>query len=112
MVAEALIQRVYREALGGYLGKNLEDLLREVLSYPEVPARLRRPDLSRPLEPLVKIVFMKDELTFGYFSTVTTLGTAQDVALQELRIECFFPVDRETEIAALRLQGEDSRLPS
>lgn len=111
-VAEALIQRVYREALGGYLGRHLEELLREVLSYPEVPARLRRPDLSRALEPLVKIVFVKDDLNFGYFSTVTTLGTAQDVALQELRIECFFPVDRETESAALRLRGEEGGLPS
>jgi transcriptional regulator with XRE-family HTH domain len=110
-VAEALVQRVYREALNGYLGKHLEELLREVLSYPEVPARLRRPDLSRPLAPLVEIVFVKDGLTFRYFSTVTTLGTAQDVALQELRIECFFPVDRDTESAALRLRGEESGLP-
>jgi transcriptional regulator with XRE-family HTH domain len=102
-VAEALIQRVHREALGGVLGGRLEALLGEVLAYPEVPARLRRPDPSRPPAPLVEIVFAKDERIFSYFSTVTTLGTAQDVALQELRIECFFPADRETEIAAERL---------
>ncbi len=27
------------------------------------------------------------------FSTLTTLGIPQDVTLQEMRIECFFPVD-------------------
>jgi hypothetical protein len=27
---------------------------------------------------------------------VTTLGTPQDVTLQELRIECFHPMDDET----------------
>ncbi|MFB9446956.1 hypothetical protein [Dactylosporangium vinaceum] len=40
--------------------------------------------------------YRRDERRFGYFSTVTTLGTAQDITLQELRIECFFPADAET----------------
>jgi hypothetical protein len=30
------------------------------------------------------------------FSTITTFGTPQDVTLQELRIECFFPADEAT----------------
>jgi transcriptional regulator with XRE-family HTH domain len=105
-VAEALIQRVHREALGGLLDESLEALLREVFAYPEVPSRLRRPDLGRAIEPLVKVHFARDGRSFGYFSTVTTLGTAQDVSLQELRIECFFPADRETEAAAARLRKE------
>jgi hypothetical protein len=28
---------------------------------------------------------------------VTTLGTPQDITLQELRIECFYPLDTATE---------------
>jgi hypothetical protein len=32
-----------------------------------------------------------------FFSTVTTLGTPQDITLQEIRIECFFPGDPSTE---------------
>jgi hypothetical protein len=31
------------------------------------------------------------------FSTVTTLGTPLDVTLQEIRIECFFPANEDTE---------------
>jgi len=31
---------------------------------------------------------------------VTTLGTPQDITVQEIRIECFFPADAETERAA------------
>jgi hypothetical protein len=27
------------------------------------------------------------------FTTIATLGTPQDVTLQEVRIECFFPAD-------------------
>jgi hypothetical protein len=30
------------------------------------------------------------------FSTITTLGIPQDVTLQEMRIECFFPADEAT----------------
>jgi hypothetical protein len=30
------------------------------------------------------------------FSTLTTLGIPQDVTLEELRIECFFPADEAT----------------
>ncbi|MGC4086597.1 MAG: hypothetical protein QM756_01630 [Polyangiaceae bacterium] len=35
---------------------------------------------------------------------MTTLGTAQDVTLQELRIECFFPADDDTKRYARELR--------
>ncbi|MBV8885413.1 MAG: hypothetical protein JO235_15660 [Chroococcidiopsidaceae cyanobacterium CP_BM_RX_35] len=34
----------------------------------------------------------------NYFSMVTTVGTPQTIAAQELRIECMFPADEATEI--------------
>jgi hypothetical protein len=37
--------------------------------------------------------FRKDDFDASYFSIVSTLGTPQDVTLQEIRIECFFPAD-------------------
>ena len=39
------------------------------------------------------------------FSTIMTLGTAQDVTLQELRIECFFPMDADTDQNVRALMG-------
>jgi hypothetical protein len=30
------------------------------------------------------------------FTTIATLGTPQDVTLQEIRIECFFPSDAQS----------------
>jgi hypothetical protein len=38
-----------------------------------------------------------DDPDLTFFSTVTTLGAPRDIALQELRIECFFPADDATE---------------
>jgi hypothetical protein len=52
----------------------------------------------------VPLVFQKGDVSVRYFSAVTTLGTPQDVTLQELRVECFFPADRETEEQAARLR--------
>jgi hypothetical protein len=46
---------------------------------------------------------------FNFFSAVTTLGTAQDITIQELRIESFFPADEPTRGAATRIAtGEGS----
>ena len=41
--------------------------------------------------------------TFNFFSAVTVLGTPQDITLQELRVECFFPVDEATDAATRTL---------
>ena len=54
------------------------------------------------------MTFRKDGRSFRYFSAVTTLGTPQDVTLQEIRIEAFFPADETTERHAYDLVGDAS----
>jgi hypothetical protein len=98
-VAEALVRRVRREALGGVTDLRAEAMLAEVLQYPDVPQPPRVPD-EAPLLPIVPVHFARDGRALAYFSTVTTLGTAQDITLQELRIECFHPADDATRRAA------------
>jgi transcriptional regulator with XRE-family HTH domain len=96
-VAEGLVQRVHREALGGVPDEATSRLLAEVLEYAGVPKRWRVPDLLAPYpRPYLAIQFRKGDLAMDYFSTVTTLGTPLDVALQEIRIECFFPASEAT----------------
>jgi hypothetical protein len=111
--AEALIGRVYREAVGGVPDEKLADLLSEVLSYPDVQAGWRQPDMGASLLPVVPIRFAKDGLVFNFFSAVTTLGTPQDVTLQEVRIESFFPLDSTTRRHAeeLAARAEPPSLP-
>jgi hypothetical protein len=95
-VAEALVRRARREAIGGVLDERAQRILDEVLDYPGVPSHLRVVDVTAPVLPIVPIRYERDGRRFDYFSTVTTLGTPQDVTLQELRIECFFPMNDET----------------
>jgi len=102
-VAASLIGRAHRETVGGAPDPEVVALIDEVLAYPDVPAGLRRPPLATAALPVIPVGFDKDGMGFRYFSTVTTLGTPLDVTAQELRIECFYPVDRETERNAAEL---------
>jgi transcriptional regulator with XRE-family HTH domain len=105
-VAPALVQRLHREAIGGVLDENARTLLAEILGYPGVPGSWRTLDASLALLPVLPVSFRHGELRFDFFSAVTVLGTPQDVTLQELRIESFFPVDAATAAAARRLADD------
>jgi transcriptional regulator with XRE-family HTH domain len=94
--AEALIQRVHREAVGGVPDAETLALRDEALAQPGVPPEWRLPDPARAPLPVVPVAFAKDGLALSYFSMVTTLGTPQDALLQEIRIESFFPADDVT----------------
>jgi len=49
-----------------------------------------------PLPPVLPVVVHAGRFRASLFSTLTTLGNPQDVMLQELRIECFYPADDAT----------------
>jgi transcriptional regulator with XRE-family HTH domain len=104
-VAQALVRRVHREALGATRDDAGRALLAEVLDYPGVPARWRTADLGAPIVPVVPVSFRHGEQRFHFFSAVTVLGTPQDITVQELRVESFFPLDDATASAARRLLG-------
>ena len=46
--------------------------------------------------PVLPMHFQKGKTRLRLFTTIATLGTPQDITLQELRIESFFPMDDET----------------
>ena len=46
-----------------------------------------------PLPPVLTLDVEKDGVAVRLFSTITTLGEPQDIALHDIRIECFFPAD-------------------
>ena len=104
-IAEALIQRVHREAVGGFPDAETVALLEQALGYPGVPTEWRTPDFRTPPLPVVPVDWEKDGLALSYFSTVTTLGTPQDAMLQEIRIESFFPADEPTAAHAWTAPG-------
>ncbi len=102
-VAEMLIRRVHREAVGGVIDEKQTRLIEEVLQYPGVPAHLRSPAFETPQMPVIPVSFRKAGKSFNFFSALTTVGTPQDITLQEIRIESFFPLDKPTEVLAKRM---------
>lgn len=96
VVAARIIQRVHHEAAGNPSDETLKRFLDELLSYPNVPSRWRMLDLDDAPLPFLTINYRWKNSTIRLFSTLTTLGTPLDVALQELRIESFFPADEAT----------------
>lgn len=89
---EALIVRVHREAVGGIPDPKTQALLDEILET--APPAWRTPNFATTPSPVVPVHFKKDDLDVSYFSLVTTIGTPQDVTLQETRVELFFPTER------------------
>lgn len=97
VVARAIVGRAVRELRAEH-DRGLARVLDEVLSYPGVPGDLGEPRLDAP-PLLVPTRFALPEGELAFVSTITTLGTAVDVTLQELRIESFFAIDETTERA-------------
>jgi transcriptional regulator with XRE-family HTH domain len=70
-------------------------LLDRLLAYEGVRPLLKtQPEAASA--PVLPMHFRKGDVSLKLFTTIATLGTPQDILLQELRIECFFPMDRAT----------------
>jgi hypothetical protein len=77
-----------------------------------MPQKWERADPRAPAAPVLTMRLRRGDLSLTFFSALTTLATPRDVMLEQLRIECFYPADRATELAARRLADEASNSAS
>jgi hypothetical protein len=103
-LAKTLLQRVQREAVGHVVDQKTKDLVADLLAYPDVQSDWKAPEMPLPMIP---ISFARDGAILNYFSLITTVGTPQTIAAQELRVECMYPADDETEALHAKLGRED-----
>jgi hypothetical protein len=86
--AGRLVQILHREvAQGSRTAAKLRD---EILVYPGVPAGWKVPQ-SPPSSPVMTMRLRKGDLSLDFFSMFTTFAMPHEVALQQLKIECFYP---------------------
>lgn len=97
IVAELLLKRVYREAKASIESEQSTALLDELMSYPGVVDRWSASSHSTQEDLILSVHLRRDHLDVKFFSTIATLGTPNDITLQEIRIECLFPADDMTE---------------
>ncbi len=101
-VAHALVARLHRETLASRDGE-LERLLRSLFEFPDVPESGRQPDFSAPSEPVLTFHLRRDDLDLHFLTTLTSFSAPQNVTLEELRVESYFPLDDATARACERL---------
>ena len=71
-------------------------LLDRLLGYKDVRATLAELPAAGSDTPVLPMHFEKGQTKLRLFTTIVTLGMPQDITLQELRIESFFPMDGQT----------------
>lgn len=92
--ARDVFERAQREAAADR-DPGRRQVLAECLAL--APEEWRRPRSEASPRLVVTVDLRLGEARARLFSTITTLGTAQDITLQELHIESFHPADAETE---------------
>lgn len=106
-----IIQRLHREAIEGGVESESVKLLQSLLGGGNIPAPWKLLDVEKPPQLVIPLRLDVDGQVLSYVTAITTLGTAQDVTLQELRIEAFLPSDEATEIFMRDLEAIDDDTP-
>ncbi|MEM1032991.1 MAG: helix-turn-helix transcriptional regulator [Myxococcota bacterium] len=103
-VAGAMLSRLQREALLDR--RDLGPLLSALCAYPEVPGDWRTPDFSAPSEATLELHFSYAGQRLGFLTTLTVFQAPQNISLQEMQIESYFPLDDATDRLCRMLAGE------
>ena len=96
-VARVLLGRIQREMLHRRRDAGLSALISTLCAYPGVPEDWRLPDLTEPSNATLDVQFDYGGQRLGFLTTLTVFQAPQNVALDELRIESYFPLDDETD---------------
>jgi transcriptional regulator with XRE-family HTH domain len=95
--ARALLGRLQREALYRRRDAGLTQLLATLCAYEGVPQGWRTPDLDAPSEATLNLRFEFAGQRIGFLTTLTVFQAPQNVSLEELQIESYFPLDETTD---------------
>lgn len=95
-LSATVLLRLFRESVGAGDNRARRALYEKLKSMPSTPPQWRDLANRLPAGPTIDLILQKEELRCRFFTTMTTFGTPQDVTLQELRIESYFPADDRT----------------
>ncbi len=99
-VAKSLIQRLRRESLQSPSDAELSNLVDRIITQHDLDESWLTTDFNVVSSPVVPITFLlTNGVPLRFISMVTVFDAPQNVALDELRIESFYPLDSETEEA-------------
>ena len=102
-VAAGFLRRLQGELAADPGNESGRALLDELLGFPDVPREWRFRPADHDDEPVLTLAFRSPHGTLRFFETITTFAAPLDVTLDELRIDCAFPVDALTAEVCRRL---------
>jgi transcriptional regulator with XRE-family HTH domain len=106
LVGRTLLWRLHRELLDAPADDQIRALVEEMHAYPDVPEAWRHPDLSVSSPPVLAVRLRRDDLQLSFITTVTAFNAPQNVTLEELRIESYYPLDHESAELCARMADE------
>lgn len=106
--AHTMLSRLHREALLAPHNHRLSDLVEKLLTYPDVPEAWRLPDFSQVSEPTYTVRLIKDDMDLAFLTTMSNFSAPQNITLEELLIEGYFPLDDKTAETCRKLAETDS----
>ncbi len=92
-VARYLVSTTYAEILAAGGEPKALAFIEEIMTYPDVPASFRKLRFEERPAPMLTVDYLVGGKALSVFTTIATLGTPQDITLQEVRVESFFPAD-------------------
>jgi hypothetical protein len=95
-VGRELLWRIQREVLADPTDTEMRQLLEDLLALPTVDPNWRDVDLSRPSSPSLLLEVAGGGFEARFMMMVTTFQAPQNVAVENLRIESWFPYDEST----------------
>ena len=106
VTARELWRRLHRESLRSPKNTKLLGLLELMSTSPLVESHWLEAALHLNSEPVATITFrLPNDDRLAFLSTITTFNAPQNVALEELRVECFYPLDSSSAEACERHLG-------
>jgi hypothetical protein len=98
-----MLMRLQRELLQCPNHPRLSALLDRVLGFPDVPEGWQQPDFALGAEAVSCFTLQREDLKLTFLTTITAFAAPQNVTLEELRIESYFPADSQTELLCREL---------
>ena len=104
-VGRQLLWRIQREVLADPDDGEMQDLLDQLLAMPTVDPDWRQVDLQVPSDPALVLHLRAGALDLRFLIMITAFQAPQNVAVEHLRIESWFPYDDVTAAACRALAG-------
>jgi transcriptional regulator with XRE-family HTH domain len=101
--AGPVLRRLQREVLQRPQDARLAELMADLLESAALSPDWRQPGPTAVGDPMLVFRLQLGELKLAFLTTITAFNAPQNVTLDELRIESWFPMDAETEAACAEL---------